>query len=100
MAIKCSVCGKKVKRYFTTSQGNDVCSKACYGVYQLEAYLLWMEENRQKNETLNKRSYDEAREMSSLISLYKFGNREMSKCAKKILAKHWCNIAKIPWKDG
>lgn len=81
MAVKCDVCGKMTNKYFTTYAGDVVCSKTCQTVYQLESYLLRMEERRQRDEAHNETAFDQARQMSAWLSLFKYGNVEQKKRA-------------------
>ena len=81
MAAKCDVCGKMTTKYHTTSYGDVVCFGTCLKAYRLESYLLTMEGRREKNKPDNQRAYQEAREMSAWLSLWKFGNKEQKKMA-------------------
>jgi hypothetical protein len=45
-----------------------------------------MEENREKDETFNQIAYQQAREISAYLSLYKFGNPEQCKKAAKVIS--------------
>lgn len=81
MAAKCDVCGKITKKYHTTYAGDDVCYGICLQVYRLESYLLRMEERREQDEANNQKAYQEAKEMSAWLSLWKYGNTEQRKRA-------------------
>ena len=48
-------------------------------------YLRDMESKRDKNERYNMRSYHDARELLELISIIEFGNKDISKCAAKVI---------------
>lgn len=48
-------------------------------------YLERMENDRKKNEKYNQKSYADARELSALVSLLKFGNPIISKIAIKAI---------------
>jgi len=90
VAAKCDVCGKMANKYVTTQAGDIVCGKTCINAYRLESYLLRMEERRQKEEAHNKRSFEQAREMSAWLSMYKCGNAEYKKMAA-IAINSWAN---------
>lgn len=81
MSCKCDVCGKMAKTYFTVSSGDRVCSKTCINALRLESYLLRMEKNRVRDEPLNKTAYEQARELSAYLSLFRNGNAESKKRA-------------------
>jgi hypothetical protein len=85
MAVKCGVCGKMTAKYHTTSYGDTVCYGTCLVAYRLESYLLNLEERREKDGPLNERAYEQAREMSAYLSLYKYGNTEAKKTAAKAI---------------
>ncbi len=89
LAAKCSMCGKAAKKHITTSAGDIVCSKTCMNVYRLELYLLQMEERRRKDEMLNRRAFEQAREMAGWLSIYKFGNAKARKFAAKVINSLW-----------
>lgn len=76
-------------RYFTTCHGDIVCSKTCHAVCVFESYLARLEENREKDEPLNKQAYDDAREMSAVVSLYKHGSKEAARNAAKTINKYY-----------
>ena len=50
-------------------------------------YLRFMERKRMKNEKYNRRFYDEARELSALVSLAEFGNKDISFKAINVIKK-------------
>lgn len=81
MSAKCDICGGISKKYFTASSGDIVCSKTCMNAYRLESYLLRMEEHREKDESNNKTAYEQARNMSAWLSVYRHGNAESKKLA-------------------
>ena len=81
MAAKCDICGSMAKKYFTASSGDTVCSKTCMNAYLLEKYLLSLEERREKDEELNKTAFNQAREMSAWLSIYRYGNKNSKKLA-------------------
>lgn len=85
MAAKCDVCRKMTAKYHTTSYGDVVCNGTCHAAYRLESYLLTLEERREKDELLNKRVYEQAREMSAWLSVYKNGNAESKISAAKAI---------------
>lgn len=85
MAAKCDMCGKMTSKYHITAYGDVVCYGACLAAYRLESYLLTLEERREKDESLNKQSFEQAREMSAYLSLYKHGNAEAKKTAAKAI---------------
>lgn len=53
----------------------------------LKKYLVRMESNRAKDEPLNKKTYEQARELSAVVSLYEHGNEDVKKMAARILSK-------------
>ena len=84
MAEQCSICGKLVRKY-KFYIGKVVCCDAdCIAVI-LEEYLLFMEKRRKRDEPCNRSSFQQAREMSAWLSLYRFGNQEIRKRAARIL---------------
>jgi len=85
MAAKCDVCGKMINKYHITHAGDVVCKGVCLKVYRLESYLLRMEERRMQDETYNKTAYQQAREISGWISIWKHGNSEQRKRAAKVI---------------
>jgi len=48
-------------------------------------YLRKMEGKRKKNEKYNQKAYKHARELSALVSLSEFGNKDVSKQAIKTI---------------
>ena len=54
---------------------------------EAKAYLQRMENSRAKDEKCNKRTYEQAREISALVSVAEHGNDDMKKQAIKILKK-------------
>lgn len=84
MASKCDMCGKLSKKY-STIRGTIVCNKTCLNAYMLEGYLLRMEERREKEESLNQLAFEQAREMSAWLSVWRYGNSEQRKRAAKII---------------
>ncbi len=48
-------------------------------------YLRNMEDKRKKNEKYNQKAYNDARELSALVSLAEFGNKDIYKQAKKAI---------------
>ena len=56
-------------------------------IQQIKAYLKRVEQCRKKDEPLNKRAYQDARELSAILSLAEYGNKEISKIALKALKK-------------
>lgn len=85
MAVKCDMCGKMTNKYHTTSSGDTVCYGTCLAIYRLESYLLTMEERREHDEPNNLTAYQQARELSAWLSLWKFGNTEQKKSAEKVI---------------
>lgn len=84
MAERCGICGKMVRKY-KKYHGTVVCfDPDCIAVI-LEDYLLLMEKRRKTAEQYNQLSFQQAREMSAWLSIYKFGNKEAKARAAKIL---------------
>ena len=50
-------------------------------------YLLDMESKRKKNEKHNQNAYNDARELSALVSLAEFGNKDISFKAINVIKK-------------
>lgn len=84
MAAKCDMCAKMAKRY-STMAGTIVCSKTCLNAYNLQNYLLRIEEQREKEEITNITTYQQARELSAWLSIWKNGNVENRKRAARII---------------
>ncbi len=86
MAAKCDICGKMTNKYRTTYAGDVVCYGICLQVYRLESYLLRMEERRKRDLANNQKAYQEAREMSAWLTLWKYGNPEQRRQAAKVIS--------------
>jgi len=56
-------------------------------VTKMKEYLSRLESSRRKDEPCNQKAYDQARELSALVSLAEFGNKDISKIAQKTLKK-------------
>lgn len=54
-------------------------------IARLESYLLRMEKNRKRDERNNKTAYQQAREMSAWLSVWRYGNTEQQKKAAKLI---------------
>lgn len=70
---RCSFCGNDVRRYKNTCNG-PVCYNAdCIAAF-LASYLDAMEQRRGKDKANNKIAFQQAREMSAWLSIYRHGN--------------------------
>jgi hypothetical protein len=59
--------------------------KTCYNIQVLLSYLQRIEKRRAKDECWNKQSFEQCRELSAWISLYRFGGNEIQKRAAAII---------------
>lgn len=85
LAAKCDMCGRMTNKYHTTYAGDCICYGICLQAYRLESYLLRLEERRERDEDNNKMAYQQARELSAYLSLWKYGNAEQRKIAGKVI---------------
>lgn len=85
MAVKCDVCGKMTNTYRIIYSGDAVCVGTCIHAFHLESYLLRLEDRRLRDEPQNKRAYQQAREMSAWLSVYKYGNKDASRRAAAVI---------------
>jgi len=83
MARSCAECGEQIGKA-NIAKGLFIC-KTCYNANILSSYLRRLEKRRKKDERLNKRAFDQGREISAWLSLYRFGNKESRKQAAMII---------------
>jgi hypothetical protein len=81
VAAKCDICGKITNKYTMRPSGDITCSKECIAAYYLIGYLERLEERRTKDEPNNRKAYEQAREMSAWLSLFRFGNKKYRQLA-------------------
>jgi len=84
MAFQCAECGKRADTAYISDEGMDIC-KTCYHAGIASTYLQQMEKRRAKDEACNKRAFDQCRELSAWLSLYRFGNEEIRKRAAAVI---------------
>lgn len=84
-ARKCSYCGRLVKTYSIQRPDTIICSRTDCRAASLEEYLRQMEKRRIKDEPLNPRAFQDARNLSGYLSLYRFGNEEARERASIVI---------------
>ena len=82
--VMCSICGAAVYRYKNTRNG-PVCYDINCIIAFLNAYLDSMEKRRGKDEALNQVAFQQARELSAWISVYRYGTGDDKKSAEAII---------------
>ena len=50
--------------------------RTCFNIGRAESYLDELERNRSRYEKLNKRSYDQTRELAAWLSVYRHGTEQ------------------------
>lgn len=85
MAVKCDYCGRMAKKYKLSHAGDIVCCQTCENARRLESYLLTLEESRERDEELNSTAYNQAREISAWLSVYRHGSEKSKKLASTII---------------
>lgn len=84
MTKQCNFCGRMVRKY-RIYKGSVICFEPdCIAVI-LEEYLLSIEKRRKRDKPYNKQSFQQAREMSAWLSIYRFGNAAAKAYAAKVL---------------
>jgi len=84
MAFRCAECDERTGTVYISDEGMDVC-KTCYHAEIVSSYLRYMETRRAKDEACNQRAFDQCRELSAWLSLYRFGNKEIRKQAAAVI---------------
>ena len=82
---RCSYCGRLVKAYSLQHPSIIICRRTDCRAASLEEYLCQMEERRIQDEALNPRAYQDARNLSGYLSLYRFGNKEARERARIVI---------------
>lgn len=66
------------------SPENGLC-RTCFNVHRAEVYFEQLERNQCRDEKLNQRSYDQARELSAWVSVYRYGAAQYKEQAERIV---------------
>ena len=80
----CKQCGSSITRQ--TKAPKDGLCRICFNIWRAETYFEQLERNRRRHEKLNKRSYEQARDLSAWLSIYRYGAEQY-----KERAKHYIN---------
>ena len=88
MTCFCAECGERAGTSYIFE--NLYICKTCYNAEILTSYLRRLEKRRAKDEPLNKRAYNQGRELSAWLSVYRFGNKESRKQVAAII-NSWGN---------
>lgn len=92
--VICGKCGRPLQRK-TKSPVAGRC-RTCFNVWRAEIYFKQLERNRRKDEMLNQRSYDQARELAAWVSVYRYGTELYRVQAEKMI-NHIVEIAFPPF---
>jgi len=94
MATKCDICEATAETYYISINGDVICSKTCFAAQRLENYLLGIDRRRKEGKldpNINQKAWSDAGEMAAWLSVYRHGNKEMSKKYGKAILKWWGN---------
>ena len=87
MSIMCVKCGNKAQRNYVSKSSNPYC-KSCYYAELAGFYIDHLEKRRDRDESLNPKAYQQARELSAWLSVYNYGNNNV---AKRQAANYICS---------